>query len=206
MSKMDDTENKRPAPSVTPGPGATVAHGPAPGGAPLKRHKLGGQLDGTAAPAMQQGCDSDSDSGSDEELMKCLRGETVGPDAPPATAPTVVVDKGGVAGAGSVGQQGGAAAEEQQGTAEEQQGTQGVAAGGSDGHGGGHEVVPTEVQQVEQEQQGDGQDPQTATSLIVEGAAVPEWLLGILDRSFNFSTEEVRRMSYVPSVDYHASV
>jgi hypothetical protein len=162
---------------------------------------------------MQQGCDSDSDSGSDEELMKCLRGESVGPDAPPATAPTAAVDKGGVAGAGYIGQQGGAAAEEQQGTAEEQQGTaeeqqgtQGGAAGGSDGHGGGHEVVPAEVQQLEQEQQGDGQDPQTATSLIVEGAAVPEWLLGILDRSFNFSTEEVRRMSYVPSVDYHASV
>jgi hypothetical protein len=93
---MDGTENKRSAPTVTPGPGAAVAHGPAPGGAPLKRHKLG--------------------------------------DGPPATAPTVVVDKGGVAGAGSVGQQGGAAAEEHQGT------QAGAAGGSSDGHGGGHEV------------------------------------------------------------------
>jgi hypothetical protein len=134
LSNMDGTENKRSAPTVTPGPGATVAHGPAPGGAPLKRHKLGGQLDGTAAPAMQQGCDSDSDSGSDEELMKCLRGESVGPDAPPATAPTAAVDKGGVAGAGYIGQQGGAAAEEHQGT------QAGAAGGSSDGHGGGHEV------------------------------------------------------------------
>eukprot|EP01047_Picozoa_sp_COSAG01_P039758 COSAG01_NODE_3304_length_6293_cov_31.189054_2_plen_124_part_00 len=41
LSNMDGTENKRSAPTVTPGPGAAVAHGPVPGGAPLKRHKLG---------------------------------------------------------------------------------------------------------------------------------------------------------------------
>ena len=28
-----------------------------------------------------------------------------------------------------------------------------------------------------------------------QAAAVPEWLLGMLDRSFNFPTEEVRRLS-----------
>jgi hypothetical protein len=61
---------------------------------------------------------SDSDSGSDEELMKCLRGESVGPDAPPATAPTTEEadkqdDAGNPEGGGEGAQKrGGAIAEE----------------------------------------------------------------------------------------------